>query len=375
MISATGLAEVVMREARHAADFAELTEVCLGAWPGWLHDVLTSHEDADARRLRVSAANGTMRITTDRRLPLAHPLDGDWRFTRACASRILDILLAQTPAGRDMLLIAMPSVALAAYDRGLSERIVVASRSDDPIDQALRAVMPSVRFESVGWPSHRAFATVAVDPPWYDDIAVGLVGMARSHAASTGSVFVCIPDKFTLPSAAPRLSSLDNAPEELGFAHSSIIERVRYATPLFEARSLEALGIMNVSPSWRTGLLLRSLPERAPMGPIPQAARSKNVWREISLDSIRVWLHKGPRTAPIANRTAAVATSVSRRDPWRDAANLWTSGNTVASNTRLATPSSVRAALLGKLNDHWHEALAAALKVELDDVKRVVDFG
>ena len=374
MTSSCSLEDLVLREARLATNFATLSEACEGAWPAWLRGILVARDDADARRLLASARStpGT-RIKTDRRLPLAHPLDADWRFTRESADRILDILLADTPAGEDILLIAMPTVALAAHDRGHSRRIVIASRASDPVDAALRLAMPSARFASLGGAAKHRFNTIALDPPWYDDVASDMIAKALAHIGARGCVYVCAPDRFTRPSAAPKLGALQTNPEGLGFAATKLIERMRYATPFFELRCLEANGLNNISARWRTGVLIACTPLAHSLAVKSARSSASNEWREMTHGPIRLWLRRAVGVLP-GTRTVGISTSISRTDPSRLTARLWTSGNTIASHAELLTADDVDAALRKGPDIRRRTPLADAIEAELAAMRKAVEF-
>ena len=364
MTSTSDLACLVAREAAHARDFAELSAACFGAWPGLVRDILATANTDDARRLLETIRTRRTQVTTDRRLPLAHPLDADWRFTRESADDTLDALLSATPDGGSMLLIAMPTVALAAYDRGLTDRFVVASRIGDPVDAALRLAMPQARFDDFHAPTRARFHTVGVDPPWYDDVAGELMTAAQAQVRERGRVFVCIPDRFTLPSAAPRLAALAENPVGMGFLKSATIGALRYAMPYFEKRSLEAIGITNVDPHWRTGTLVVCQPSRAPTPSRSSVLAMSSAWREVTLQRARIWVRQTPGAGQ--EEHVSIATSVSRSDPARATAQVWTSGNTVAWGYD------------GKLDDlelmRWPKGLAKALTDEVAAITQAVSF-
>lgn len=366
------LARLVAREAPRAATFAALTEVCEGAWPGEVRRVLVEDDGREAHRLLAGIARPSERVTSDPRLPLAHPLDADWRFTRRCADDVLDALLAATPSDADILLVAMPTVALAAYDRGVAHRVVVASRADDPIDTALRAAMLGGRFTPLTGLTAGAFQTVALDPPWYDDVALPLIALAVDAATAEGHVFVCAPDGLTLPSCAQRLSALEDDPRALGFEAAAFVGRVRYATPFFELRCLAAIGIADVSPRWRTGRLYACTPGRrtAPGWPVPPAAGG--VWHEVRHGPVRIWTRPVPGCG--GTGVVAVARSISRTDHARATAALWTSGNTYAADIGTIAPDVLSSALAGAVDAPWQRRLRAALSDERAAVERAVDF-
>ncbi|XYD11443.1 hypothetical protein R1A27_14165 [Methylobacterium sp. NMS12] len=371
MNAATRLEQVVDLEASRAADFAALTERCQGAWPGEVRRILAGRSDADARRLLTGVRRPFGRTSTDRRLPLAHPLDADWRFTRESAERVLKAAIAEARGG-DILLIAVPTVALAAHDRGLTHRIVVGSRIGDPLDVALRAAIPGGRFVDLQAIPAAAFRAAVLDPPWYDDVAGPLVEVAREAVGGGGRVLVCAPDHLTSPSNARRLSALPDDPGALGFSTATLAERVRYATPFFELRSLEADGITGVSPRWRTGLLYVGTPASWTLQARQEFRAAGDAWREVRRGAIRIWVRE--RAATGDTMDVAVTRSVSRTDRARAVASVWTSGNTYVANVGPVKPEAV----LSSPNDPecppWRQRLHTAMLDEVAALERAVDF-
>ncbi len=376
MRSDPALHDLVARRRREVQDFASLSATCHGAWPALLSAILRDVGDEDCRRLLASARGRKPKVMIDPRLPLAHPLDADWRFTRESAGWVLDHALDATPADGILLLVAMPTVALAAFDRGLGSRIAVAARHGDATDKALRAAMPGVLFQDLAKAPSRPFDTVAIDPPWYDEIAMPMMATAMGAAEPGAAVFICVPDRFTLPSAAPRLGALARRPRSVGFEDGVAIGPVRYATPFFELRCLQVHGITNVDPAWRTGILLRCRPGRG-VGPVPDARPGRplepSAWIETTFGGIRLWKRANPR--PSGAGIVAVAGSVSAGDPMRASAWLWTSGNLAAAGgapltSAGGTPDDFPGCIA---DDGLREGILAALAAEAAEVAESVE--
>ncbi len=351
-------------------DFAALCECCDGAWPGAIKEALNLIGSPGARRLLESSRASGSRVRCDRRLPLPHLLDADWRFTRDGAEAVLDALLRASD--RDLLLIGMPSVALVAGDRGLSSRITIASRPDDPIDDALRSALPAARFLDLRRLPGDAFGAAALDPPWYDDVAGPLIAAARRAVAPKGTVLICAPDRFTLPSSARTFDDLLSRPEGSGFSTSATTARIRYTTPFFELRTLEAVGITNVSPTWRTGTLIACEVglENGVGAPTVQGASE---WSEARVGRVRLWVRRRERSpggAPIIR----IVESISRTHPIRDIAQVWTSGNSVASGLPLPDGAFTSSECSTGSGGAIEEMIAATIRDEEDAVDRAVEF-
>jgi hypothetical protein len=108
-----------------------------------------------------------------------------------------------------------------------------------------------------------------------------------------------------------------------------------YTSPLFERNALSAIGLSNVPSDWRrSDLVMLQKIERLDVPPPP---RSKHLpaWTEIVLNGTRVFARRESLIEPgtVASLDPIVPNgvlpSVSRHDPRRRLANIWTAGNRV----------------------------------------------
>ncbi|MGI8397449.1 hypothetical protein ACRYWZ_13775 [Agrobacterium deltaense] len=318
------------------ATFAELTNLCLGAWPSDVMHALITLSDLDRslsgriEALMCSVATPYVDDDLPRTvLPAEHPLDFDWRFHPATSEMLLDRVISGLGATEKMLFVCAPSVALLAHEKGMGHQVVIGTRRGDPIIDALKKHAPTLDYVDISQISGLKAARLLIDPPWYDDIALPLLSLVLSGIDVGASVWICGPDHLTRPSAAHYLLDENSVREKLGIAKlgPDMDDRVRYRTPPFEMRTLAALGIRNISHSWRTGLArsylkVRTVPVAAP----PDHAHQ---WKEISDGPSRIWLRDELARETSTDEQIVVSTSVSRTNPLHASACVWTSNNTV----------------------------------------------
>ena len=349
MTGALTLAAMVEVLAPHAATFAALSAQCAGAWPGEVARILgelrrsgrVAHADAD--RLAASAATPPSLPAPlhDRRLPLAHPLDFDWRFAVGSADALLAAVDRLMPHARNLLLVCAPTVAVRAAEWGDRWGVTLAGRPFDPVAAAsTRAAEGAIRFVDLAGDMAAVRADAAiVDPPWYDDIAMPLLGKALAGLSVGGLLLACRPDRLTGASAADLLAGIEAQADTLGLSGAvQLPTALRYETPLFELNALRALGLAGTHPRWRTGRVVAATKARlgCALGDV-----APGEWLEASSGPGHKWDHDtGPCGKPAASLGGCVVPSVSRGHPARVEAALWTSGNRASKPCTSSPPGS-----------------------------------
>ncbi len=322
-------------------DFAELSEQCFGAWPPTVVDALKGLTSSGhplsgrARELAESARHFTVpRTLPQSELPVEHPLDFDWRFSDETCRELLRTLAYGLEPGEKILLVCAPALALYATKMGFGSSIVVGTRSWDCVIERLRSYAPELEYVDLDRLEGVQASALLIDPPWYDDIALPLVSKALSGLRLGARVLLCGPDVLTFASAATALLGENDYMSRLGLVRKEADTRIRYKTPLFEMRSLASLGLGNVSPLWRTGIVrqyLKSCEGEKLVSPLPGSD-----WRELKGEPVRAWVRLVSEKGMLGNEQIVVSTSVSRTNPLQTSACLWTSNNTVVTGARVA---------------------------------------
>ena len=328
-LSVPTLAPILETGLKQGLSFPELCRIGKGATPIAVRDALLRFDGAAtlrdrARRLLLTVGNPhEMRPELDERLPVPHPLDFDWRFTSRTADALAIRALVAAGNRAPILLVGVPSILLAICDRPDRPTIWFASRGKDPITAALkRSAAPGIAFIDIEDDLGSIEAAISiVDPPWYDDIARGMVAKAASGTNMDGEVWVAGPDVLTGLSSAPKLARLDADPSPFGLRHAEVSGFLHYETPPFEMLAFKRNGILNVPPTWRTGRLYRcARAEQVSTSPTALV----DGWEERGTYRARIWSRAGGGGADFE---VAESRGLSRLDPERAQAVLWTSGH------------------------------------------------
>ena len=270
----------------------------------------------------------------DARLPVPHPLDYDWRFGEQTARMLLDDALGRVGPSEEVALLGTPSLLLAAERHLLAGRAHLLDRNP-----ALAAFLGGRRFFRCDvtrdpLPPLRSRVAVA-DPPWYPDLLRAFVWAAHALLADGGDLLLCLPSEDARPGIDGERRDLFRWAETSGFRVVEHRPRVLiYDTPPFERNAHRARGLTSVPVEWRRGDLA-GLRRESPSGAMrPTVTWTESRWDERTVRGIR-WRVRPAEEGPfeVAGLGALVADdvlpSVSRRDPRRAAADVWTSGNRV----------------------------------------------
>lgn len=338
-----GLTEAAIKDG--ATSFAALLHRLPGVYPTELLaslDRLAGSEAIDptvaAAVHRQAAINGGVFVEGRSLLPLPHPLDYEWRFTPDAARFLLNLAANLTPAGSDLLLFGTPALAVEALTLPIGRRLAFLAENNSVTDRVIalnRATGSplSIAFCSGGLPRESADA-VLLDPPWYFDFVRPMLAAAAHACRPGGVVLISLPPDGTRPSAeADRLAFIAFA-RRLGLAAT---ERsplaICYETPFFERNALAATGIYP-PPQWRRGDLVVFRKVRTSTRLASASSSRRRDWTDVSIGRMRLFIRGdgGARSDEgdlISLVEGDVLPTVSRRDPRRRLADVWTSGNRI----------------------------------------------
>lgn len=329
-------------------------------------------------------------------LPLPHPLDFEWRFTADASRALLNCAAELTPAGGDVLLFGTPGLAAEALALPIGRRLALLAEPNSVTDRlfALNRATGSplaIGFCSGGLPRESADA-VLLDPPWYLDFIRPMLAAAAHACRPGGFVLISLPPNGARPTALADCRAAIALGRRLGLAlveHKSL--SIAYETPFFERNALRAAGI-GTPPQWRRGDLVILQKVRTPSLPIPNSQRSR-LWTEVTIGRMRLFVRTGENAVvgdaelvPIVS--GAILPSVSRRDPRRRLANVWTSGNRVfrTDNPQLlvnaaisyaaeSMGSGIQPPLCGTLREREAIERVTAVLADLADIEAMEETG
>ena len=304
-----------------------------------------------AEQLQQQARCRVPRVSEARSLlPVPHPLDYEWRFTADTARALLNRATDFTTRAGDILLFGTPGVAAEALTLPIARRLAFLAEDNaitwriNSLNQATGAPL-AIGFCSAGLPQESADA-VLLDPPWYMDFIRPMLAAAAAACRLCGVVLLSMPPTATRPSAeADRAATLNFAlrlgleligDEPLGLS---------YETPFFETNALAAASL-HPPARWRRGDLLIFRKTRSASRLAPVTSRRRN-WVEVTVGRMRLFIKGAADTGgshgliPIV--PGDVLASVSRRDPRRRTASVWTSGNRIfrTDNPRLVLEAAL----------------------------------
>ena len=312
---------------------------------GHLPQVLAEQleEQACCRVPRVSEARSL--------LPVPHPLDYEWRFTADTARALLNRANDLTAPDGDILLFGTPGVAAEALTLPIARRLAflaednAVTRRVTSLNQATGAPLV-IGFCSAGLPQDSADA-VLLDPPWYMDFIRPMLAAAAAACRSGGVVLLSVPPATTRPSAEADRAAILNFALRLGLELISDEPLgLSYETPFFETNALAASGLYPPG-RWRRGDLLIFRKTRPASRPAPATSRRRD-WVKVPIGRMRLFI-KGVAADTGGSRglipivSGDVLASVSRRDPRRRTAAVWTSGNHIfrTDNPRLVLEAAL----------------------------------
>ena len=271
-------------------------------------------------------------------LPLPHPLDFEWRFSDETCREMLIAACEITRAGETILLYGTPGLAYTAISVPVRDRRVVFVGADTVVTQRLVALNKAagnpITIVLGGRAVTAASSAVLVDPPWYPDHLKPMLRSAAQACRPDGAVLVSLPPLGVRPGVALERKALER------FAHRQGLDRVAleesaigYETPFFEENALGAAGVY-APRAWRRGDLGVYRRRRGPAHESVTPASRRESWLEVGIDGMRLRVRlAAAATVGSANLQTLVwgdvLPSVSRRDPRREKANVWTSGNRI----------------------------------------------
>jgi hypothetical protein len=299
--------------------------------------------------------------------PVEHPLDFDWRFTPETVRFLID--QCPEPNTGSTALLGAPSLAREAANRGRQTDVSLFDCSPALLT-AVQDWCPgiTVTCTDLVWGSSVEFGDAALavaDPPWYPEHIVAFLWAASRLTRVGGRVLVSLPPVGTRPSILSEREKIISHANTFGLRLLTVEPgTLAYQTPPFERNSLGAVDITAIPGDWRRGDLAHFVTADKACVPRPIPDRPQEAWEEVSIGSVRIKCRarpngnfRDPTLLPIV--PGDMLTSVSRRDPARVTADVWTSGNRIF---RCAGANLFRVIMsVVRSGDDVNEAVAAAI--------------
>lgn len=268
-------------------------------------------------------------------LPLPHPLDFEWRFSWDASERILQIARRLANETDEILLLSTPSVFYYAIQKKDTSRIRYIG--DKTIVTEFLCGISNTEakcdFLSTNPNGAAGAGVVVIDPPWYEEFLHTFMWLAATSCKIGGYVVLSFPPEGTRPGIRAEWNRFLKLADQLGMSLLVGEEGfLPYDSPFFEVNALYAEGI-SIPRNWRKGIMrvFRKVAEVSTPKPV---ANPSEKWNEVQFGPVRLKLRPTISTEEIDPRLSAVIPgeifpSVSRRDPRRKLADVWTSGNRI----------------------------------------------
>jgi len=268
------------------------------------------------------------------RLRLPHPLDFDWRFTEQTTSTLWRLARELANPQDGTALLGVPSLAERAAESRVWDGQILFLDKNMPRISRLMTSLELRQFDILrDSPPAVNAGLVFADPPWYEAESLGFLWCASAICRLGAYVAMSIPPVETRPGILEERARIERVAKTFGLRLSHVIPSfLRYETPFFEANAMR-VARTPMPLEWRTGDLALYVREIGALGARP-ALPVEEIWTEKTIGHSRIRLRVGNSSAPGSPILRPlvlgdVLPTVSRRDPRRDQANVWTSGNRI----------------------------------------------
>ena len=267
--------------------------------------------------------------------PTPHPLDYHWKFTEVTRTKLLNKAYELTKSGEVIGLVGTPSLLEKYYDYFNERDIVLFDKNalDGYSNKFVKCTSYQRDLLCDSVPVINANVVIA-DPPWYPEYFQSFLWSASKICCIDGHLLLSIPTEGTRPNIKKELTDLFSYAKKVGFSCIKYEKSsIQYNMPQFEHNALLAEGFHNISKDWRIAdlAIFSKIKQLSMCRPI---FKQKEKWTKIIINSIDFRIrtsslneYQDPTLIPLVK--GEIFPSVSRRDPRRKLADVWTSGNRV----------------------------------------------
>ena len=278
-------------------------------------------------------------------MPDSHPLDYDWYFSLNGAKFIFTTILENHRVpDKSLLFLGTPLTAvyfLLVEDKlPINIKISIIDKNEDLLASIRKrfkkcSIIVHDLQNELGNEVKEQYEIIIMDPPWYIDYYRLFISRSAELIASNGWLYSSLFPFNTRPYAVQERIDIMTLFTTSGFSPWCILNSVlEYETPFFEEKSLQDSGI-ELQQNWRHGdmIILRSSGFLRPLL-FGNCILEDPVWKEISFRKKRIKIRVNPvlniyikpEIIPLCNESYIFPT-VSRRHPYRNLVDMWTSEN------------------------------------------------
>ena len=179
------------------------------------------------------------------------------------------------------------------------------------------------------------FSVIIADPPWYLDEALAFLRASSRLCADQGTVLLSYAPDGSKPDIARQRDNLIAGAADMGLQLEITAPlALSYVTPLFEHNALLASGFKHVPRDWRRGDLLHFKKVSHCHLDGSDSPVHPNTWSQFDVNGVGIWVRDkeggefaDPCLEPLV--PGDVLPTVSRSDPRRQVADVWSSGNRI----------------------------------------------
>lgn len=271
------------------------------------------------------------------KLPVPHPLDYDWRFVPETIDYLFIRIDRLNLASPGLCFLGAPTLFRAAYERGITSPFYLVDASAVSA-AAAQGAAPNKVFTTdllTGTIPDLKAGIVVTDPPWYEEFVRSFLWAAAQIVQPGGTVLLSFPPIGTRPLIEEEWARTEAFAQQLGLSVREKETSLKYQSPPFEQNAMRAAQHDYIHTDWRPGVLVMFEKTGECQVPRPLAQSHQEEWAEQSLLGVR-WKFCCQQVldgSPVLKQITPgdILNSVSRRDPRRDNADVWTSGNRIYS--------------------------------------------
>lgn len=273
-------------------------------------------------------------------LKTPHPLDFEWRNSKRSLNYLTDQMLELTAPNDSVLILGMPTLFANIYERDVTQSITLVERNKPIIDGLKKFVSHKAKIQEadifkIDPAKLGSYQCVLMDPPWYSEHFYQFIWLAARCLDIGGTLAISIPPINTRPDIDVERLDWFHYCQQQGLCLENLsANHLEYTMPFFEFNAFRAGGIQNILPFWRKGDFAVFKKIKDQYTERKHLVEKVSGWVERDLDGVRVRIKpsphdKGGSFLPESIVKGDILPTVSSRDPLRDQANIWTSGNRI----------------------------------------------
>ncbi|MFL6098561.1 MAG: hypothetical protein ACJ71T_01245 [Actinomycetales bacterium] len=280
--------------------------------------------------------------TNESGLPLPHPLDFEWWFSRPSCDDLINEYLSTLQGFSTLALLGTPRLAeVLAVGERTEAGVHLFERRGDATEAVLDVSGNRIQVHpgdvAATWSELAGQVDLVIaDPPWYPPSIATFMYAAGGMLAPLGRLLICCPGLGTRPAMPGERAQLHNLAARTGFVLERMVpSALTYESPPFELAALRASELPGFDPFWRRGdlMIFRRLPGIEPERPSAIGTSEGSHWTEVVVGRTRFRVNssgKQPEAGDLDRVVEGdVLDSVSTRDPRRALVNVWTTSNRV----------------------------------------------